>query len=128
MVHLLQTIRPHPPKPAQLPHELRGYLDIGSDMGVRVALPRLHLRACPCTPITARYVRGSQPIVVMCLLDVAPAVFATPVMNPTAAASPAPSVDSGASNSPIQRKTRGVKIAVCSSPPPRVASQVTHRL
>ena len=51
-----------------------------------------------------------------------PAVFATPVMNPTVAASPAPSVDSGASNSTNQRKTRGVKIAVCSSPPPRIAS------
>ncbi|KAI0720069.1 hypothetical protein C8T65DRAFT_24499 [Cerioporus squamosus] len=41
------------------------------------------------------------------------AVFATPVMNPIAAASPNPSIDSGsgASPSPIQRRARGVKIA-----------------
>ncbi|RPD82282.1 hypothetical protein L226DRAFT_564876 [Lentinus tigrinus ALCF2SS1-7] len=39
------------------------------------------------------------------------AVFATPVMNPTVAASPNPSVDSAASTSPMQRKSRGVKIA-----------------
>ncbi|TFK84192.1 hypothetical protein K466DRAFT_233530 [Polyporus arcularius HHB13444] len=39
------------------------------------------------------------------------AVFATPVMNPTTAASPNPSIDSVSSGSPIQRRAKGVKIA-----------------